>query len=53
LVVHGSVGPTSVAFKMDPHRQVRIGESLSVTVATEHLHLFDTQTEKRILPKES
>jgi multiple sugar transport system ATP-binding protein len=49
LVVHGRLDEASVVFKMEPHRVVTMGQVVSVSVAPEHLHIFDTATEKRIV----
>jgi multiple sugar transport system ATP-binding protein len=53
LVVHGRLEEASMVFKMEPHRVVEIGQKIAVSVAPEHLHVFDTATEQRITAKEN
>jgi multiple sugar transport system ATP-binding protein len=48
VVVHGSQGADEIAFKMDPHNPPEFGRKVSALVEIDRLHLFDTDTEKRI-----
>jgi multiple sugar transport system ATP-binding protein len=49
LVVHARLEEASVVFKMEPHRVVQLGQKVTVSVAGENLHIFDSTTEKRIV----
>jgi multiple sugar transport system ATP-binding protein len=49
VVVHGHHGADSIAFKMDPHRPPEMGAKIQVVVEVDRLHLFDADTEKRIV----
>jgi multiple sugar transport system ATP-binding protein len=48
VVVHGSRGEDTIAFKMDPHHPPALGDRVKVQVELDKLHLFDAGTEKRI-----
>jgi multiple sugar transport system ATP-binding protein len=52
LVVHARLEKASVVFKLEPHRDVKLGQTLTVYVAPQHLHLFDAKTEQRIISLE-
>ena len=49
VVVHGRQGEDAIAFKMDPHNPPEIGGRVQALVEIDRLHLFDTDTEKRIV----
>jgi multiple sugar transport system ATP-binding protein len=49
VVVHGRQGEDAVAFKMDPHHPPEIGARVQALVEIDRLHLFDADTEKRIV----
>ena len=53
LAVHSRLAEASLVFKMEPHQSVAIGQTVTVSVASEALHIFDTTTEKRLLPEET
>jgi len=50
VVVHGRHGDDTISFKMDPHHPPEMGGKVRVQVEVERLHLFDADTEKRIVP---
>lgn len=52
LVVHARLQEASLVFKLEPHRDVKLGQTLTVHVAPQHLHLFDAKTEQRIVSLE-
>ena len=49
VVVHGRQGEDAIAFKMDPHRPPGMGAKVQALVEIDRLHLFDAETEKRII----
>ena len=49
VVVHGRQGEDAIAFKMDPHHPPEIGARVQALVEIDRLHLFDADTEKRIV----
>ena len=48
LVVHGSAGGESFAFKMAPHSAPKMGDRVKVALDLSGLHLFDAATQKRL-----
>jgi multiple sugar transport system ATP-binding protein len=49
VVIHGRNGEDSIAFKMDPHNPPAAGEKVKAVIELDRLHLFDAETEKRIV----
>jgi multiple sugar transport system ATP-binding protein len=50
LVVHAKLEETPLVFKVDPHRVLKIGETVDVFVGGDRLHLFDAASERRLTP---
>lgn len=50
LVVHGKLDEADVVFKVDPHHVLTVGQSVSIGVQIDKLHLFDATSELRLLP---
>jgi len=48
LVVHAKLEDAPLVFKVDPHRVLKIGQTVEVFVGSDHLHLFDAATERRL-----
>lgn len=49
VVVHARRGDDLIAFKMDPHHPPELGGKVTALVELDRLHLFDADTEKRIV----
>jgi len=49
VVVHGRLGENLLVAKIDPHRAPRMGASLELAVELDALHLFDAETESRLV----
>ncbi len=49
IVVHARQGEDEIAFKMDPHHRPEMGGKVQALVELDRLHLFDAETEKRIV----
>ncbi len=52
LVVHSKLGESELVLKVDPHRALTAGDTVTLHVATEHLHIFDSRNELRLVPPE-
>ena len=48
VLVHGSVGETTVIGKLEPRRAPRAGDRVDLWVELEKVHLFDAATGRRI-----
>jgi multiple sugar transport system ATP-binding protein len=48
LIVHSRLGEFGLVFRMPPQQPPDTGSTVSVVVELDHLHLFDTDTEKRL-----
>jgi multiple sugar transport system ATP-binding protein len=48
VLVHGSVGETTVIGKLEPRRAPRAGDQIDLWVEIENLHVFDAVTGRRI-----
>ena len=49
VLVHGRVGDDLLVAKVDPHRTPRMGEPLDLVIELDQLHLFDSETELRLV----
>jgi multiple sugar transport system ATP-binding protein len=49
VIVHGRVGEDLVVAKVEPHRAPRMGDALALSIALDSIHLFDAETEERLL----
>jgi multiple sugar transport system ATP-binding protein len=49
VVVHARAGDDLLAFKMDPHHSPEMGGTVQALVEIDRLHIFDADTEKRIV----
>lgn len=48
VVVHGRLGDDLLVASMDPHRMPEFGAKLTWHIEIERLHLFDSETERRL-----
>ena len=47
--MYGRNGDDQLAFKMDPHNPPAAGEKVKALIELDRLHLFDADSEKRIV----
>lgn len=48
IIVHGRAGDASLVFRLPPQKTPEPGSSMKVNVELDALHLFDSETEKRL-----
>jgi multiple sugar transport system ATP-binding protein len=48
IIVHGRVGEASLVFRLPPQQAPEPGSPMKVSVELDALHLFDSETEKRL-----
>ncbi len=49
VIVFGRLGEELVAAKLQPHRAPRFGDELELAVELDEIHLFDSETEERLV----
>lgn len=49
VIVHGKIGDDLFVAKLDPHMIPRLGDEIALVIELDTLHLFDAETEKRIV----
>jgi multiple sugar transport system ATP-binding protein len=52
VVVYARAGDDLLCATLDPHRAPKMGDKLDLLVELDALHLFDAETEKRIIKQE-
>lgn len=50
VIVHGKIGDDLVVAKLDPHMIPQIGSRIGLIVELDAMHLFDAETEHRLVP---
>ncbi len=46
--MHARVGDDLLVYKVEPQLTPEVGQKLEIAVELDRLHLFDTETEKRL-----
>jgi multiple sugar transport system ATP-binding protein len=49
VIVHGRVGDDVLIAKLEPHHVPRLGDRIEVALELDTLHLFDAETERRLV----
>jgi multiple sugar transport system ATP-binding protein len=49
VIVHARVGGELLTFKLEPHNTPEVGQRLEIAVELDRLHLFDAETEERLV----
>jgi ABC-type sugar transport system ATPase subunit len=44
-ILYGKIGSNEIAARVDPHLPVTVGDDLTLSLKSEHLHVFDAQSE--------
>jgi multiple sugar transport system ATP-binding protein len=49
VVIYGRLGDDLIVAKLDPHEIPKMGETCDLLIELDELHLFDAETELRIV----
>jgi multiple sugar transport system ATP-binding protein len=52
VVIYGKLGDDLIVAKLEPHSIPKMGEKCDLVIELEEMHLFDAETEKRIVAEE-